>query len=333
MNKFVLVKDLKKEPNIKSFDVIFSSHCPLDLIIEEVILLGNLNLLTIGVSECNFYSKKQKIGKNLINWSYEITDSEIIFGDYKDLDKTFSLLEKSNKKTVVVMTCIPCIINLDIDKYLKNDKFIFVKAPHYKGISSVDYLNDLYLQIFKNINVKKTKKYSYFYGNLKYKEIVEKLNSNCYILNDYIYFDLLNYFSSKYDIKLIDNTIFHDISFYYDNYQILNINLNKIKEIEKIIKKIDKNKKISIKGYYSYLLANFLENNGFKIDSVYFLEYNYFSYINLKKLNEKIKVYFDYHRTKNDFEINLSKYDEEVFNLKGFDLLYFYMKKMEEMLC
>ena len=155
MSKFVLVKDLKKEPIISSFDVVYSNHCPLDLIIEEVIALGNLNLLTIGVSECNFYSKKQKINKNLINWSYEITDTEIIFGDYKDLDKTFNLLEKSNKKTVVIMTCIPCLINLDIDKYQKNDKFIFVKAPHYKGISFIDSLNELYLQIFKNINIRK----------------------------------------------------------------------------------------------------------------------------------------------------------------------------------
>lgn len=238
-----------------SYDVIKYDHCPLDYILDEIYKLGKLNMLTIGTGECAYFSSKQIFNSDQLNYSYLLEDKEIVFGDLSSLEETFSLLNKSKFYSIVVITCIPAIMNLNLDYYIDQyDKLILFNAPCFKKRNYQDLISDLYYKIFSKIDLKiEQKKEILDYEEYDYDLFIKKLSSNILIINNPCYLKLGKYIENKHHILLIDNSRINDLSFYKKYFSLLNIDDNEINEIENKLDKIDKNKEYQVNTRFDSL--------------------------------------------------------------------------------
>lgn len=239
-----------------SYDVIKYDHCPLDYILDEIYKLGKLNMLTIGTGECAYFSSKQLFNSDQLNYSYLLEDKEIVFGDLSSLEETFSLLNKSKFYSIVVITCIPAILNLNLDYYIDQyDKLILFNAPCFKKRNYQDLISDLYYKIFSKIDLKiEQKKEILDYEEYDYDLFIKKISSNILIINNPCYLKLGKYIENKYHILLIDNSKINDLSFYKKYFSLLNIDENEINEIENKLDKIDKNKEYQVNTRFDSLI-------------------------------------------------------------------------------
>lgn len=256
MNKFTY--------DVKNFD-----HCPLDYLLEEVYKLGKINILTIGTGECAYFVGKQTFPKGQLNYSYLLEDKEIVFGDLSSLDETFSLLNSSNNLTVVVLTCIPTIMNLNIDYYIDlYSNLILINAPCFKKIKYQDLLSEFYYLVFQKVDLKIQNDIAILdYDTYSYDEFVKKLSCSTIIVNNSIFLKLCNYLKDKYHNLILDNTIIHDLKFYKQYKDVLKIQDNIILDIEDKLKQI--NTKIIYQVYTNYpSLSKVLNSYGIKIKIV-----------------------------------------------------------------
>ncbi len=238
-----------------SYDVINYDHCPLDYVLEEIFKLGKLNMLTIGTGECAYFTSKQLFNSDQLNFSYLLEDKEIVFGDLSSLEESFSLLNKSKYYSIVVITCIPAIMNLNLDYYIDQyDKLILFNAPCFKKRNYQDLINDLYYKIFSKVDLKiESKKEILDYEEYDYDLFIKKISSNILIINNPCYLKLGKYIENKYHILLIDNSKINDLSFYKEYASLLNIDENEINEIENKLDKINKDREYKVNTRFDSL--------------------------------------------------------------------------------
>ena len=86
-NNFIVNKKLVKYKYLNSYKNCLATHCKMDVILEELTMFSSFNVLVIGVFECSFYSKKVIFNKNAKNYSYLLTDKEIVFASLDELNK------------------------------------------------------------------------------------------------------------------------------------------------------------------------------------------------------------------------------------------------------
>lgn len=193
MNEFISVKQLKKEPFLASCDISFSQHCAMDVVLEEVFEIKDLNLFVLGVGECVYYSQKQPFENNRRNWAYKLTDREIVFGDMQSVNDALEEISANGLKTVCVLTCIPCIMNLDTEG-IENSGAVVVKAPDFKGISAYDILDEFYFQLLKNEKIEKNTGVSYWDADFStVEEIRKNLQAGIHVVRNKKYLGALNY--------------------------------------------------------------------------------------------------------------------------------------------
>ena len=251
-----------------SYDVINYDHCPLDYVLEEIFKLGKLNMLTIGTGECAYFTSKQLFNSDQLNFSYLLEDKEIVFGDLSSLEESFSLLNKSKYYSIVVITCIPAIMNLNLDYYIDQyDKLILFNAPCFKKRNYQDLINDLYYKIFSKVDLKiESKKEILDYEEYDYDLFIKKISSNILIINNPCYLKLGKYIENKYHILLIDNSKINDLSFYKEYASLLNIDeINKDREY-KVNTRFDSLKEVVKKYGINIKLVN--DNNSIIIDEL-----------------------------------------------------------------
>ncbi len=305
------IKELKKEMIISSYNVFHFPHCPLDYILEEAEALKKINILTLGTGECCFYTSKQPFDNKRINWSYTMQDQELVLGNLKELESTFQLINEHPYPTIVVITCIPSLMNLDIENLCKKySKLILIQAPCFKMIHSIDILTDFYDQVFKNCELTLTKKVSIIDNKVyTYDEIISLLSSQTLIVQNVHFLKLAQSLKERYPITIIDNTKVQDLSFYQKNKKLLAIDENIILYIEENLPKIDRSKKYAIQSKYASSLAYFLQKQGIVIHSIYLPYHSKVIDDELKKLNPDTEIYF--HTTNNKNVISLCESDSK----------------------
>ena len=238
-----------------SYNVKNLNHCPLDYILEEVYKLGKINILTIGTGECAYFTSKQNFSDKQLNYSYILEDKEIVFGDFSSLEDAFSLLNNSEYKTIVVITCIPAIMNLNLDYLIDQyPKLLLFSAPCFKEKNIQKILSDFYYVFFSKINLtikEKTEKLNY--DEYSYDLFIDKISSSTLIFENPVYLKLAKFLSEKYKIKIIDNTKINNLNFYKENHSLLDISQKDIEEIEAKLKKINKKETYNVLTNYPSL--------------------------------------------------------------------------------
>ena len=331
MNDFVSVKKLKKEPFLPSCDISYAQHCAMDVVLEEVLKLSDLNLFVLGVGECAFYSQKQSFGEKRRNWAYQLTDREIVFGDLQGVENAVNDISANGLKTVCVVTCIPCIMNLELESITENrDDVIIVNAPNFKGISAYDILGELYYQLLKDVTVDADKGVAVWEKDFNSVEaIVKHLQAKTHIVKNKKYGKLLEHLSKNFPLEIIDDTHFQSVEVYRSRGQ----NEETLAKINAIVAKL-KGKKLNVKSAKAYEFALFLQNHGCEIGAVVFSVYNEDAYNRCMQLGENVRVCLDY-RTElpadGAVNIDLSKFDEEIFQMHGAERLLKMLEKTEEL--
>ena len=335
MTNFIPVKKLKKEPFAPSCDISCAEHCAMDVALEEVLELADLNLLVLGVGECAFYSQKQLFGGNRRNWAYKLTDKEIVFGDMQGVEDAICDISTNGLKTVCVVTCIPSIMNLDLESITENrDDIVVLNAPDFKGISAYDIVGELYFQLLKDVNINPSNGVSVWEKNFdSVDSIIKNLQAKTHVVRNAKYLKALEYLSAKYKLEIIDDTHFQSVDFYQSKKNLIGISEDMLLKITSTVEKL-KGKSFNVKSAKSYEYALFLQNYGCEIRSVVCAVYNEDAYNRLMKLGEKVNVSLDYNsKLPNDGAINidLSEFDAEIFQTCGAKRLCKMLEKTEEL--
>lgn len=245
-------------------------HCQMDTIAEELSGLGGYNLLVIGMTECAFYSHKIPFVDGL-NLSYTLTDKELVLQDLEGLETVFSELAAEERKTVVLETCIPCLMNLDIESLTDSDRFIFLKVPNYVGMNSLDILSLLYLKLFKNelqlcptsgtIEIDSAS----FLKTIKSKKALACKN---YLIKEKKYYRLFKEKGSQYeDVRILDESRIHDFSYYEENREALGLATADIVDLKHMIGGFNR-RTVSIKSVHAVEFALFLKDFDIQVDKI-----------------------------------------------------------------
>ena len=213
MGNFSAVKKLRKEPFLPSCDISCAQHCAMDVALEELFELSDVNALVIGVGECVYYSRKLPFAEPKRNWAFSLTDNEIVFGDVSKIEDALTEIGDNGFTTVVIATCVPSIMNLDLEGVVAGQKnAVLLKAPDFSGVSSYDIICELYRVLAGGVKSGSEKRVELWEGNVgSLENFRKKLNAGVHIVNDRRYLRALKDLSGKFDIKVIDNTALHDL--------------------------------------------------------------------------------------------------------------------------
>lgn len=243
----------------------------MDIIAEELSVLGGFNLLAIGMTECSFYSHKLRFIDGL-NLSYTLTDKELVLQDLEELEGVLVELEKDKRRTVVVETCIPSLMNLDIESLTDSDKFIFLKVPNYVGINSNDVLSLLYLSLFQNDlkmnpidGIAKIDSASF----LKIVKVSEVLSYKTYLVKEKKYYRLFKELGKKDNtIQVLDESHIHPLSYYEENMEALGITDADLVSLKHEIQSLSNKNITGIKSLHAVELADLLKDHGIRVDKI-----------------------------------------------------------------
>lgn len=129
----------------RSYAACRADHCAMDILLEEIYSIDNAEALVIGVGECSFYSRKLEFPDGRKNWAYELSDSEIVFGDITGIRKAVIEMSRPDKILVCIVTCIPALMNaelLPLEDEFPNLRIFY--APDFKNESKEDLISRLH---------------------------------------------------------------------------------------------------------------------------------------------------------------------------------------------
>ncbi len=258
---FIPCSKLRREQLYPSFSLRCMNHCKMDIIAEELSVLGGFNLLVIGMTECSFYSHKNQ-------FKYE----ELVLQDLEELEAVLVELEKDKRRTVVLETCIPSLMNLDIESLTDSDKFIFLKVPNYVGINSNDVLSLLYLSLFQNDlkmnpidGITKIDSASF----LKIVKASEVLSYKTYLVKEKKYYRLFKELGKKDNtIQVLDESHLHPLSYYEENMKALGITDANLVSLKHEIQSLSNKNITGIKSLHAVELADLLKDHGIRVDKI-----------------------------------------------------------------
>lgn len=268
---FIPCSKLRREQLYPSFSLRCMNHCKMDIIAEELSVLGGFNLLVIGMTECSFYTHKLQFIDGL-NLSYTLTDKELVLQDLEELEAVLVELEKDKRRTVVLETCIPSLMNLDIESLTDSDKFIFLKVPNYVGINSNDVLSLLYLSLFQNDlkmnpidGITKIDSASF----LKIVKASEVLSYKTYLVKEKKYYRLFKELGKKDNtIQVLDESHIHPLSYYEENMEALGITDADLVSLKHEIQSFSNKNITGIKSLHAVELADLLKDHGIRVDKI-----------------------------------------------------------------
>ncbi len=336
MGNFSPVKKLRKEPYITSCDISCAQHCAMDVAIEELFEIDGVNALVIGVGECVYYSRKLPFAEPKRNWAFSLTDNEIVFGDVSKIEAALKEIGDNGFLTVVIATCIPSIMNLDLDAVVSaSENAVLLKAPDFSGVSSYDIVCELYRVLASKVKCGTISKTEVWQGDIgSVSNFREKLCADIHIVNDRRYLSALNDAAQKFGVKVIDNTALNTLEFYSQNGELLGIDAKAVSKAKKILGKLRaKSNRINVKCLRGADIALFFQSEGFSVGNVVLRNFNEYTYDVCLKLSSDALVSLDY-RDKiagDGLLLDLSAYDVEIASRFGFDRLLFILERAEEL--
>lgn len=333
MNNFRPVRKYKKERFAPSCKVSCSQHCAMDVILEEVYAMKDVNALVVGVGECAYYSRKMPFGEGRRNWAFQLTDNEIVFGDLSAIRAALEEISCEDMTTVCVITCIPSIMNLDIESVAsKLRDTVVIKAPDFSGYSPYDIAGELYGCLAKGVSASENGGVTFWEGDFgSVKEFRSKLKSGTHVLNDRRYLTAVR---NLRNVNVIDNTALHPLGFYRKNAALLGASESALKEAEGIVNKLRAlNVPVSVKCARAYDFAHFLHEEGVPLAQIVFNGMNAYAYEKCAALPSDTEISADYGDVPaRGYVFDLSPYDGEMLEKIGFERLIYLLKKAV-MLC
>lgn len=314
-----------------SFGIACAQHCAMDVLLEELYRMKDANALVIGVGECSYYSRKMPFEGIRRNWAFELTDREIVFGDLAPLRAAMEEIGSNGLTTVCIVTCIPSIMNLDVEAAAMGLRdMVVIKAPDFTGFDSYDILSDLYCRLADGITPG-AGDVTVWEGDFdRVAAFRANLRTGTHIVKDRRY---LNAVRRLPNATAIDDTALHSLNNYREKMALLGVSEEALREAERIVEKIKADKApVSVKCARAYDFARFLQEEGIAIGQIVFDGMNAYAYETCTALSPETKLSVDYTDAPACGRVlDLSRYDDEIIALTGFDRLLFLLKKTEEL--
>lgn len=336
MADFLPVKKLRKEPFLPSCNISCAQHCAMDVALEELFELGDVNAFVIGVGECVYYSRKLPFAAPKRNWAFSLTDNEIVFGDVSKIENALREIGSNGLTTVVIATCIPSIMNLDLDSVVAASKnAVLLKAPDFSGVSSYDIVCELYKVLASGVKGGAEHRVERWQGEIgSVENFRKKLGADFHIVNDRRYLSALAGLKNRFGVTVMDNTALNRLEFYSQNGELLGIDAKAVAKAQSILDKLrKKSERINVKCLRGADVALFFRNENFTVGNVIIGNYNEYTYDVCAKLDADTLVSLNYRDTlpESGLALDLSAYDVEIASRVGFDRLLFILEKAEEL--
>ena len=111
------IKQLKNKQIIPYQDSAFCStlHCPLYSALSLLKNIPTTATITIGMSECAFYSTKGIELEQGAHYNYVLDENELIFGYEEALKQAIQeLMTEGYSKILLLNTCVPAFLDFDL---------------------------------------------------------------------------------------------------------------------------------------------------------------------------------------------------------------------------
>lgn len=115
-----------------------AEHCPMYLASEYLKERKDVAFMVIGTRECAYYTFKYLTAAERKRiCAFELTDREMVLGDLTDLSAAVDKFAAPGKKTLLIVTCVPSLISLEIFN-LCRDGVYAVELPDFKPFTDDD---------------------------------------------------------------------------------------------------------------------------------------------------------------------------------------------------
>lgn len=148
MDKFIKANSLRMSSLLPLCAVSSPKHCAMHIALEELFYMDGTDVLVVGTGECAYYSRKNLFPNGRLNWAYELSDREVVFGDIGGVETALRMMAESGRKVVCISTCIPSLIGLDLVSLCDKTGAVYLSAADYERIDPSDILEDLYSVLF-----------------------------------------------------------------------------------------------------------------------------------------------------------------------------------------
>ena len=311
-NRVYKIKELKVDKYHGSYKLGSLNHCKLQFFIEEFQMLGNFNVFTVGTGECSYYALKTKYQDGLINATYALSNSEIIFGDLSKVEEQIDKFSELPTRTIILMTCIPSIMNLDLKEYISQypNKFILFMIPEFSGYNALDYLPEIYYEVYKDFRCDYLEEKESLWDKEFYKdeEILTMLKNKRQRVKNRKYLKLINHLSTYLDYEIIDQSTFS-----YDDFISYLKEKDEINELGLFISNMLKKERIILLSSYYLEFVSILKMNKINIDKIILNSISKASIDYLKAIDEELNVEF------NDSLVYLNLDDNQKLDTLSFD--------------
>ena len=235
MDKFIKANSLKMFPHLPIGAVSSPKHCAMHIALEELFYMDGTDVLVVGVGECAYYSRKNLFPNGRLNWAYELSDREVVFGDIGGVETALRMMAESGRKVVCISTCIPSLTGLDLVSLCDKTGAIYLSAADYERIDPSDILEDLYSVLFAGFPAGSQGGKSVWRGTpASISAAADLLKAEKHIICERKYRKMLSEKAKTYNIHIFDDTCFHPLADYADACTELDISGEEMLEMERL---------------------------------------------------------------------------------------------------
>ena len=262
MDKFIKANSLKMFPHLPIGAVSSPKHCAMHIALEELFYMDGTDVLVVGVGECAYYSRKNLFPNGRLNWAYELSDREVVFGDIGGVETALRMMAESGRKVVCISTCIPSLTGLDLVSLCDKTGAIYLSAADYGYIDSSDILEDLYSVLFSGFPAGTQSGKSIWLGTpASISMATDLLKAEKHIICERKYRKMIFEKAKKYNIYIFDDTYFHPLADYADACTELDISGEEMIEMERLADNL-RGSRWNIRSARALSLASFLRSCG-----------------------------------------------------------------------
>lgn len=262
MDKFIKANSLKMFPHLPIGAVSSPKHCAMHIALEELFYMDGTDVLVVGTGECAYYSRKNLFPNGRLNWAYELSDREVVFGDSVGVETVLRTMAGSGRKVVCISTCIPSLTGLDLVSLCDKTGAIYLSAADYGYIDSSDILEDLYSVLFSGFSAGTQSGKSIWLGTpASISKATDLLKAEKHIICERKYRKMLSEKAKTYNIHIFDDTCFHPLADYADACTELDISGEEMLEMERLAEDL-RGSRWNIRSARALSLASFLRSCG-----------------------------------------------------------------------
>lgn len=267
----------------------------MDLLAEELAFLGGVDLLVVGTEECAFHSNKLALD-GAVNESFVLTDGEIVLQDLSALEKVVRRLERRDERTVVLRTCIPSLMNLELASLSDAKNVLFLDVPAFAFLSAEDVLEELYDRLFFDaLELGPTTASCPLFSTLLRGDGRTRVSipSRTWILRQKKYRKLLSHFAMRnQEVRFFDDTHLHRIEDYLAAESLLGIARKDVQNLREMVAKMQGRLLPPVRSAEAADLVLALDSLGLSLSKIVLPRLDERTYRILKGLGDRCEVSF-----------------------------------------